>query len=81
MTPQSLATLTYRVQELERRIGDFSRSLELVGRHDERITGLLEDVRDVREEVRQMKRAFYTAAVSVTGSAVLLLAGAYALFG
>lgn len=82
--PASLANIAYRVGRLEQDIqtarAAADRANDTVVRHDERIIRLADAVEDLRDEVRAMKRAFYTAAVTVTVSAIGLVMTLYLLF-
>lgn len=59
----------YRYEEIARRLGDIESTKPLV--LAERLSTLHESVRLLSDEVRTMKRAFYTFALSITASAVL----------
>lgn len=46
----------------------------------ENVSDMREDVKEVRDENRSMRRAFYTLAVSIVGSSILLVIGLNQLF-
>ena len=73
VTPEWLA---YRYRDLHRRV----RSLEARDeKYDPAVTNV--QVQSLREDVRALKRAFYTFAFSVVGSAIVFSFTVFALLG
>lgn len=59
----------YRIQRIERDIAEIQKSKPEVMANE--LSHVQRALAEVRDEVRTMKRAFYTFALSVSGSAVL----------
>lgn len=64
----------YRLQELERRISSVESRTEPVPVLRVELNTLQKQVSDLAEDVRSLRRALYTAALSVTGGAVVFAA-------
>ena len=67
MSPEDVATLTVR-------LGDFGRRMENVerGKASRRdVDGLAEDVRELKDEVRSLRRAIIAFSFAVSGSAIV----------
>ena len=61
----------YRLQELERRVGSLENRTEPVPVLRVEMDGLRRELKDIADEVSSLRRALYTAALSVTGGAVI----------
>lgn len=61
----------YRFKELERRMGRLERNTEDINVLRNELANLKVDVHDLSKEVGGLRRALYTAALSVTGGAVI----------
>ena len=67
MSPEDVATLTVR-------LGDFGRRMENVekGKASRRdVDGLAEDVRELKDEVKSLRRAIIAFSFTVAGSAIV----------
>jgi len=61
----------YRFKELERRVGRLENNTEDINVIRNELSNLKVDVHDLGQEVRSLRRALYTAALSVTGGAIV----------
>ena len=64
----------YRFREIERRMDRAERATEQVPLIAKDIAEIKADVLEVKDENRNMRRALYTTALSVVGSAVIFAA-------
>lgn len=75
-----MSDVEFRLRELERRMGRVEDATAQVPVIQRDIAEIRTDVIEVRDENRSMRRAFYTLAVSIVGSSVLLVIGLNQLF-
>jgi len=72
----TLDWLAWRYRDLHRRVGDIERRDE---KYDPAVTAI--QVKTLSEDVRALKKAFYTFAFSVVGSSVVFAFTVFALLG
>jgi hypothetical protein len=74
--PVTLDWIAYRYRDLHRRVRNLEARDE---KYDPAVTAV--QVQSLREDVRALKRAFYTFAFSVVGSAIVFSFTVFALLG
>jgi len=74
--PITVDWLGWRYRDLHRRVGQLEQRDE---KYDPAVTAI--QVQSLREDVRALKRAFYTFAFSVVGSSVVFAFTVFALLG
>lgn len=70
----------FRLRELERRMGKVEDAISVVPVMARDIHEIKEDVVEVRDENRSMRRAFYTLALSIVGASITFAITVDALF-
>jgi hypothetical protein len=74
--PMSVDVLGYRIRDLHRRIGVIENTI------DQHNLGVLESrVSDLVDDVKALRRAFYTFAFAVVGSSIVFAFTVFALLG
>jgi small-conductance mechanosensitive channel len=69
---QSPEANRYRIERLENDVRGLQQRLEDYGALKQTVTNLDKAVNGLQDEIKSMRRALYTAALSVTGGAILL---------
>lgn len=75
----SVEAIGVRLEEHGRRIGEIERTQPAVTASQVRELG--QDIIELREEMRALKRALYSLAISITGGAVLFAFTAFQIWG
>lgn len=74
--PVTVEWVAYRYRDLHRRVGHLEARDE---KYDPAVTAI--QVQSLRDDVRALKKAFYTFAFSVVGSAIVFAFTTFALLG
>ena len=70
----------YRFRELERRLDRSENAAERVPVIAASVAAIAEDVRELKDDQKSLRRALYTMAISVAGSSVIFVYGVTELF-
>ena len=68
-----MSEVEFRLRELERRMGKVEDATSAVPVMQRDLASIAEDVSEVRDENRSMRRAFYSLALSIVSASVIAL--------
>jgi hypothetical protein len=80
--PDQNGSIAYRLQEIERDLREHSRSLRLVDKHEEQISGasgLTRQINSLADEVSSLRKAIIGAALGLPIAGVTFMLGVLAL--
>lgn len=75
-----MTEIDYRFRELERRMDRAESAAERVPVINATVATIADDVRELKDDQKSLRRALYTMAISVAGSAVIFVYGVTELF-